>query len=90
MYGLDKRLNVIVDALHYPERPDITIRTYYTGIAGLDYGFRFLVTVFLPSVAPFTEFQQVQLGNFLFAFFPLVVVFSVEAARRGSRGAWIR
>lgn len=90
MYGLDKRLNVIVDALHYPERPDITIRTHYTGIAGLDYGLRFLVTVFLPSVAPFTEFQQVQLGNFLFAFFPLVVIFSVEASRRGSCGAWIR
>lgn len=90
MYGLDRRLSVIVDALQYPERPDILIRTRYTGIAGLDYGLRFLVTVFLPSVAPFSEYQQVQLGNFLLGFFPLVVIFSVEATRRGSNGSWIR
>lgn len=90
MYGLDKRLNVIVDSLQYPERSDIVIRTHYTGITALDYGLRFLVTVFLPAAAPFHEYQQVQLGNFLLAFFPIVVILSVEASRRGSRGSWIR
>lgn len=90
MYGLDKRLKAIVDASKYPERSDITIRSHYTGVAALDYGLRFLVTVFLPSAAPFSDYQQAQLWNFLLAFFPIVVIMSVEATRDGSRGSWIR
>lgn len=86
-YDFDVRFKSVVDNKNYPEKPEIRIQERYTGIAGFDYGVRFLVTAFLPGVAGFSKEEFILSAYFLISFFPMIAIYSVEAGRHGSRRA---
>ena len=87
--GWSENFNKIVDAMHYPEKPDLTIRSQYTGITSLDYGLQFLVAAFLPGAAGFFPEMQLLQAYFLLSFFAIISIYSVEAGRIGAKGSWI-
>lgn len=84
-YDFNARFNSIVDNRVYPEKPGVLMKDRFTGIAGFDYGLRFLVAAFLPGVAGFSKEEVALSAYFLISFFPMISIYSVEAGRYGSR-----
>ncbi len=68
--------------------PDSTIelRRTYTGLAPVDAGLSFLVAAFMTGVRGLNDAFRLQQIHFLFSFLPVLTVWSVESARKGS--AW--
>ncbi|KAK5162735.1 uncharacterized protein LTR77_011218 [Saxophila tyrrhenica] len=67
----------------FPET-DIVLRRTYTGLGPVDMFLSFLVAAFLPGAAGIDRAFQLQQIHFLFSFLPVITVWSVEAARKGS------
>jgi hypothetical protein len=78
-------LQAVVESLVFPDQ-EIELRETYTGIPALDLVFRKLAAVFLPGVAGWDKSLQIQQIYFLFSFFPIVAVLSVEAGRKNASG----
>jgi len=86
--GWGEKLVDIVGTKGFSERPELLLRSRYTGIASVDYGLQFLVAAFLPGAAGFVKDFQVLQAYFLVSFFSIISIYSVEAGRRGNRRAW--
>ena len=77
-----EQMQEVVDSAKFAEYDNLPIRTHYTGIAGVDYGLRFLVTAFLPGAAGWDKGIWIQQLYFLISFFPIIGIYSVEAGRK--------
>lgn len=59
----------------------VKLRRGYTGIRALDSGLSFLVAAFLPGAAGWDRNFQLLQAYFLFSFFSVLAIWSIEAAR---------
>ena len=81
--AVSEAVEVVVNSLKFPDN-NYRLRENYTGIAPLDSGLRFLVVAFLPGVAGWDKGFQIQQIYFLFSFFPIISIWSIEAGRKRS------
>lgn len=80
-----EKFEAVVNSLRYPDHAGVSIRGQYTGVASIDHGLQFLVAAFLPGAAGFKDEFQILQVYFLFSFFALISLYSVEAGRRGNK-----
>lgn len=60
----------------------LPLRESFTAFAPLDIGISYLVAAFLPGVAGWDQAFRLQQIYFLFSFFPIISIWSVEAGRK--------
>jgi len=79
--AVSEPMEAVVNSLTFPDNK-YRLQEYYTGIAPLDFGLRFLVAAFLPGVAGWDKGFQIQQIYFLVSFFSIIAIWSVEAGRK--------
>jgi hypothetical protein len=70
---------------YFPDN-SFLLRRNYTGVHAIDMGLSFLVAAFLPGAAGWDRNFQLLQAYFLFSFFSLIAVWSVEACRTRNKG----
>lgn len=80
-FAVQDPMEAAVHSLTFPDRKQ-RLRDSYTGIVGLDFGLRYLVSAFLPGVAGWDKGFQIQQIYFLISVFTIISIWSVEAGRK--------